>query len=268
MTRTHGRLALLLAAALSSAALPGCGLLGDLNTYSVVDDARLGAEAYPELLNGETVVGTGAEQRMVERVKERLVAAATQLDPSVAARFDWEVRLIEDDGVVNAWCLPGGKMAVFTGILPVAGDETGLAVVMGHEIAHATLRHGTERMTRQDLLGAAIAAGAGAYSEDPETQEQVASLGASAAQVLVSLPFSRSAEIEADTRGLMYMARAGYDPRAAVGFWQRMSASSGAAPYELLSTHPSDETRIERIRAALPQAIAAYEQTAGSKTRK
>ena len=254
-----------LAVAAVASTLPGCNLLGDLNTYRISDDAQLGAEAYPELLASETVVPGGPDQRMVEQLTQRLVAAARELDPEVATRFDWEVRLVERDEVVNAWCLPGGKMAVFTGILPVAQDETGLAVVMSHEIAHATLRHGTERKTRQDLLGIAIAAGAGAYSDDPETQEQFASLGSSAAQLLVSLPFSRDAELEADARGLMYMARAGYDPRAAVGFWQRMSANSGSAPYELLSTHPSDATRIERIREALPAAVAAYEQTQGSR---
>lgn len=241
--------------------LPSCGLLGELNHYQVSDDANLGAEAYPELLSGETTINRGRDHDMVNRLTERLVEAARALDPNVANQFDWEVRLVEQDDVVNAWCLPGGKMAVFTGILPIAGDETGLAVVMSHEIAHATLRHGTERMTRQDLLTQLIAAGAEAYSEDAETKAQTEALASDAAHLLVSLPFGRDAEIEADTRGLMYMAHAGYDPRAAVGFWERMSSSSGPAPFELFSTHPSDERRIERIREALPDAIAVYEQT-------
>ncbi len=253
------------AAALAVHLLPACGLLGNLNHYQVSDDATLGAEAYPELLSGETVISSGADHRMVDRLTQRLVAAARELDPEVANQFDWEVRLIEQDEVVNAWCLPGGKMAVFTGILPIAGDETGLAVVMSHEIAHATLRHGTERMTRQDLLTQLIEAGAEAYSEDAETKEQTEALASDAAHLLVSLPFGRDAEIEADTRGLMYMARAGYDPRAAVGFWERMSSASGSAPFELFSTHPSDERRIEQIREALPEAIRAYEQSLGSR---
>ena len=253
------------AALLALLLLPACSLLGDLNHYQVSDDAALGAEAYPELLAGETTINRGPDHMMVNRLTQKLVAAARELDPEIASQFDWEVRLVEQDEVVNAWCLPGGKMAVFTGILPIAEDETGLAVVMSHEIAHATLRHGTERMTRQDLLTQVIAAGAEAYSEDAETKEQAEALASDAARLLVSLPFGRDAEIEADTRGLMYMARAGYDPRAAVGFWERMSSGSGPAPFELFSTHPSDERRIERIRAALPEAVEMFEQSRGSR---
>ena len=253
------------AAALALTLVPACGILSNLNHYQVSDDAALGAEAYPELLAGETVVQSGADHRMVNRLTQRLVTAARELDPAVASQFDWEVRLVEQDEVVNAWCLPGGKMAGFTGILPIAEDETGLAVVMSHEIAHATLRHGTKRMTRQDLLTQLIEAGAEAYAEDAETKQQTEALASDAAHLLVSLPFGRDAEIEADTRGLMYMAHAGYDPRAAVGFWERMSSASGSAPFELFSTHPSDERRIEQIREALPAAIAAYEQSLGSR---
>jgi predicted Zn-dependent protease len=201
----------------------------------------LGAEAYPQLLAEERTIDSGADYDMVVRMTERLVQAAKAIDPEIANVFEWEVVLVRRDELVNAWCLPGGKMAVYTGILPVADDgsgdvETGLAVVMGHEIAHATLRHGTKAMTRQ--MGAA-------------------NLG--------SLTFGRDAELEADRRGLTYMATAGYDPRAAVSFWQRMNAASGGqAPPQWLSTHPSNENRIRQIESLLPEVIPIYEQSRSS----
>lgn len=219
------------------------------NVFSLADDKRLGAEAYVLLLEQETLASPGPTTAMVEGVKARLVAAARIEDPQVANAFDWEVKVIQNDEVVNAFCLPGGKMAVYTGILPVTGDETGLAVVMGHEIAHAIERHGTEAMTRQygaELLIQILLEG---------TAQEWAGLGNS----LLQLSYGRDAELEADRRGLRYMARAGYDPRAAVAFWTRMAELSGGAPPEFLSTHPSNAHRINQIKSLLPEVIPIYE---------
>ncbi|QDV08831.1 TPR repeat-containing protein YfgC precursor [Planctomycetes bacterium Poly30] len=250
------------------AVLPSCGAISQLNLIPVSQDPVLGAEAYPQLLAEDQTIGSGAEYDMVVRMTDRLVLAAKELDPEIADLFEWEVVLVKRDDLVNAWCLPGGKMAVYTGILPVADDgtgnkETGLAVVMGHEIAHATLRHGTKAMTRQmgaqtiiALVGAALGGGDGA---------QLAVMAGSLAANLGSLTFGRDAELEADRRGLLYMATAGYDPRAAVAFWQRMQAASGGqAPPEWLSTHPSNENRIKQIQSLLPEAIPVYEQSRSS----
>ncbi|MEO2163565.1 MAG: M48 family metallopeptidase [bacterium] len=219
------------------------------NMFTLEDDKRLGAEAYVLLMEQEKLAPPGPTTAMVEGVKARLVAAARIEDPQVANVFDWEVRVIQNDEMVNAFCLPGGKMAVYTGILPVAGDDTGLAVVMGHEIAHAIERHGTEAMTRMygaELLIQILLEG---------TAQEWAGLGNS----LLQLSYGRDAELEADRKGLRYMARAGYDPRAAVTFWTRMADLGSGAPPEILSTHPSNAHRINQIRSLLPEVIPIYE---------
>jgi predicted Zn-dependent protease len=246
------------------AALPGCAAIGRFNLIPVSEDPALGAEAYPELLANDPIITGGSDHEMVVRMTDRLVAAAKEMDPDVANLFEWEVRLVRRDDIVNAWCLPGGKMAVYTGILPVAETETGLAVVMGHEIAHATLRHGTRKMTRQMGATAIVAIVALAYGDSAQ-EKAVAAAVTGAAAAFVNLSYGRDAELEADARGLRYMARAGYDPREAVDFWRRMQAAagSGGTP-EFLSTHPSNSTRIEQIEGLLPEAIAIYEQSRGS----
>jgi len=219
------------------------------NLFTLEDDKRLGAQAYTQLMEQETLAGPGPTTTMVQGVTNRLVAAARLEDPTIANAFEWEVKVIRKDGTVNAFCLPGGKMAVYTGILPVAVDDTGLAVVMGHEIAHAILRHGTQAMTRQygaDLLIQILFEG---------TEQEWAALGNN----LLQLNYGRDAELEADRKGLLYMARAGYDPRAAVAFWSRMAARSGDSPPEFLSTHPSNENRIQQIQSLLPSVIPIYE---------
>ncbi|MEW6072814.1 MAG: M48 family metallopeptidase [Planctomycetota bacterium] len=218
------------------------------NVFTPADDVQLGAEAYGEILAGARIVPAGAEKEMVERVMGRLVAVAD--DPGYA----WEVRLIDDGATANAFALPGGKMAVYSGILPICGGEEGLAVVMGHEIGHVVAQHGTERMTRE--LGVELALGlleVGDYAE-------LARVGM---EYFVTRPFSRANEAEADHIGLIYMARAGYDPRAAPSFWERMVAAGGAEPPEFLSTHPSHETRIQNLQDLLPEAIAEYEGRGG-----
>ncbi|MBI5662196.1 MULTISPECIES: M48 family metallopeptidase [Ignavibacterium] len=174
--------------------------------------------------------------------------------------YQWEFNLVESNEI-NAWCMPGGKVVVYTGILPLTKDETGLAVVMGHEIAHAIAQHGAERMSQsllQQLGGMALSV---ALQNEPETTRNIflAAYGVGST-VGVMLPFSRTHESEADRLGLIFMAMAGYNPEAAVDFWTRMSQSGGAKMPEWLSTHPSDETRIADIKKHLPEALGYYKK--------
>ncbi|MEQ1894775.1 MAG: M48 family metallopeptidase, partial [Planctomycetota bacterium] len=214
-----------------------------LNAFSTGQDIELGREAYAQVLSEQKLVSTGKNHEMVARAMTRLSAVADD------AGYEWEVSLIQDDKTVNAFALPGGKMAVYTGILPVCQSETGLAVVMGHEIGHVVARHGTERMTSTlgvDVLLSLL--NIGDYT-------QLAQMGL---DVLVNLPNGRAQESEADEIGLIYMARAGYDPREAVAFWERMESLGGGGPPEFLSTHPSHETRVERLKAKLPEALEVW----------
>jgi predicted Zn-dependent protease len=223
-----------------------------LNLFSTRDDVRLGNEAYAQVLAGATLLRSGPDHERVVRVLKRLAAVAD--DPG----YDWDVSLIRDDETVNAFALPGGKMAVYTGILPVCQGETGLAVVMGHEIGHVVAGHGTERMTT--ALGTELVlslANLGDYSE-------LARVGS---EYLIQRPFGRQHESEADEIGLVYMARAGYDPREAIAFWERMQAGTGGGPPEFLSTHPSHETRIERLERKLPEALEIWRAAGGGGSR-
>ncbi|MCA8982001.1 MAG: M48 family metallopeptidase [Planctomycetes bacterium] len=238
-----------------ASSLTGCGAL---QLYTPEDDMQLGLQAYDEIVGEEPLITSGPQYDMVQRATGRLVEAAKRMGPEFTQRFEWEVRLIDNPDVVNAFCLPGGKMAVYTGILPVAQTETGLAVVMGHEIAHATERHGTERMSRAQLEELVVQAGVTAAGGD----ELHAEAARGALQLAVNLPFSRRDELEADQVGLLYMAAAGYDPREAERFWGRMSALSGGGGSSLeafLSTHPTDQDRIAQIRELLPEAMRLYE---------
>jgi len=172
--------------------------------------------------------------------------------------YSWEFNLVESKEV-NAWCMPGGKVVFYTGIIPICENETGIAVVMGHEVAHAVAKHGSERMSQgliAQLGGAALSV---ALKNEPQQTQQLymAAFGLGA-QFGVLLPFSRSQESEADHLGLIFMAMAGYDPNAAVGFWQRMAAKGGQKPPEFMSTHPSDETRINDIKKNLPEALKYF----------
>ncbi|MGD9974317.1 MAG: M48 family metallopeptidase [Desulfatirhabdiaceae bacterium] len=174
--------------------------------------------------------------------------------------YKWEFNLIESKEI-NAWCMPGGKVVVYTGILPITQDETGLAVVMGHEIAHAVARHGNERMSQTLMIQMGGVALAVAMADQPEQTRNIM-LGAFGAGSTVGfmLPFSRLHENEADRMGLIFMAMAGYDPRMAVDFWQRMAQQKGdkQKPPEFLSTHPSDQKRIENIQNLIPEAMTYY----------
>lgn len=175
--------------------------------------------------------------------------------------YRWEFNLVESPEV-NAWCMPGGKVMVYTGILSMTKDDAGLAVIMGHEIAHAIARHGDERMSQGLLVQTGGMALSTALANKPETTRQLwmAAFGVGSS-VGVILPYSRLHESEADRLGLVFMAMAGYDPHAAVDFWERMAKlKKGKAQPEFLSTHPSDETRIEKIRAEIPDAMKYYKK--------
>ncbi len=223
-------------------------------------EKALGLQSYQQVLSEVQSVTSGPEYELVKRVAQRLAAATGD----TAQGFEWSVSLVKSPQV-NAFCLPGGKIVVYTGILPVAKTETGLAVVMGHEMAHATLRHGSERLLTQKatqtfMTGVQVSVG------DMSYEQQRAVMGAlgAGAQYGLLLPFSRDHESEADAVGLRYMARAGYDPRESVEFWKRMgeaTAKSGNKPPEFMSTHPSDTTRIENLKRLLPGALEEYQRT-------
>jgi len=219
------------------------------NLFSVQQDVGLGRESYSQVLAEQKIVNSGPEKERVERAMSRLVAVAD--DPG----FEWEVTLVQDDETVNAFALPGGKMAVYTGILPVCESEAGLAVVMGHEIGHVVARHGTQRVTESLLLD--LGKNGLIAMLDAENYRGIFN---AAGTLLVELPFSRTDESEADHIGLVYMARAGYDPREAIAFWQRMeSESGGGSPPEWLSTHPSHGTRVDQLEGWLPEAMAEWQ---------
>jgi len=211
------------------------------------------------LKSGKVVTGT-ADAKMVQTVGERIKNAAEQYYAQKGLSdqlkgYQWEYKLL-DANQVNAWCMPGGKVAVYTGILPITQSANGLAVVMGHEIGHALANHSAEQMTRQQnmqLIGSLIGSAAGDSSWGATFQEFYPVVG----QVGL-LKYSRNMELDADLTGLYLMAMAGYDPREAIPFWERMSKAGSGGQVEFLSTHPSDDTRIAKIKEALPTAMAYY----------
>jgi predicted Zn-dependent protease len=213
---------------------------------------QLGSQQYAKTLreNRSRIVSSGPQYAEVQRVARRIDAVAGRDKPD----FVWRVTLIRKKEA-NAYCLPGGKIVVFTGIVPVTENDAGLATVLGHEVAHATAEHSAERIERQHLTEVAAAIIAGGVAFTPAQFVRVTAL----LGVAGGLPFSRSQESEADHIGLVYMARAGYDPRQAVAFWKRMQrASKGHEPPEFLSDHPSDAHRVERVEGWLPQAEREY----------
>jgi predicted Zn-dependent protease len=221
-------------------------------TLTDAQQMQLGREEYAKTLraNRARIVSSGLEYAEVQRIARRIEDVASRDKPN----FVWRVTLIRKKEA-NAYCLPGGKIVVFTGILPLTENDAGLATVLGHEVAHATAEHVAERIERQHLTEVAAVIIAGGVAFTPGQFVRVtALLGISG-----GLPFSRSQESEADHIGLVYMARAGYDPRQAVAFWKRMErASNGHEPPEFLSDHPSDAHRVDRVEGWLPQAERAY----------
>jgi predicted Zn-dependent protease len=231
----------------------------------------LSYEQYQTLLNRMDVVTGTRDARMVKRIGQRIQGAVVKYmeELGYADRlegYEWEFSLIEDSAI-NAFALPGGKVGVFTGMMPVAETETGLAVVMAHEVAHAIAQHGNERMSQALLVQLGGTALSIALAEKPvATRRLFLSAYGLGAQVGVLLPYSRLHESEADQLGLIFMAMAGYDPREAVDFWQRMEKAAEGRPQPpgFLSTHPSYDKRIENIREHLPRALEYYRESTGA----
>jgi len=221
--------------------------------------------SYDDFLSQNQLSDNRQQTQMVKQVGDNIaVAVEAFLNgnglSSRVAGYNWEFNLVEDD-VPNAWCMPGGKVVVYSGILPITQTDDGLAVVMGHEIAHAIARHGNERMSQGLLIETGGLALAAAVDEKPaETQALFMAAYGIGSQVGISLPYSRSHETEADKLGLIFMAMAGYNPGEAIDFWTRMSQLGGQKPPEFLSTHPSDQTRIQDLQAFLPEAMKYYKR--------
>lgn len=219
-------------------------------------------QQYNQFLSENKVIKGTAEAKKIELVGSKIKIAAERYLTALGKadylnEYAWEYNLV-DSKELNAWCMPGGKIVFYTGILPVCKDDAGIAAVMGHEVAHALANHGQQRMSAGLLqqigaVGAQVAVG----NKDPKTQAAVMEAYGIGSQVGGMLPFSRAHESEADMIGLTLMAIAGYDPINAVKVWERMSAlNTGQAPPEILSTHPSNQTRIDALTALLPQARA------------
>jgi predicted Zn-dependent protease len=222
---------------------------------SDAQQTQLGSQQYAKTLKQDRadIVSSGAAYAQVQRVAKRIETVAGRDKPT----FRWQVTLLRKNEA-NAYCLPGGKIVVYTGILPVTGNDAALATVLGHEVSHATAEHSAERIERDHLTKVAAAIVAGGVAFTPRQYIRVMALLGAAD----TLKFSRSQESEADHIGLIYMARAGYDPHQAVAFWKRMRrAAKGKEPPEFVSDHPSDEHRIQRIEKWLPEAERAYAPT-------
>ncbi len=229
-------------------------------------EMKLGAQAYQQVLNDpNTKISTNpAETEPVQRVANRVIEAAKKSKyAQTAQKFNWEVSVIKDDKTKNAFALPGGKIAIYTGIFPMAKTEDGLAAIMGHEVVHALARHGAERMSHKlgaqaVLTGTQIALkGSDVGASNSRAIMQALGLGV---EVGLILPYSREHESEADYVGLILAAQAGYDPRESVRVWQRMQQAGGQRPPEFMSTHPSHGTRINQLQRWMPEALQYYER--------
>jgi predicted Zn-dependent protease len=226
----------------------------------------MAAQQYREVI-AKGPISTNKEQTdMVKRVGVRIQKAVEQYMASKGASaqlagFHWEFNLIQDDKTVNAWCMPGGKVAFYTAILPVCKDELGVAVVMGHEVAHAIANHGAERMSQGLLAEFGMSTLGAAMGQNPTATQQIFMQAVGMGTNVGMLKFSRSHESEADHMGLIFMAMAGYDPATAPKFWERMATlSGGAQPPEFLSTHPSHDTRIKDLEGWIPEAMQYYKK--------
>lgn len=263
MNRHRFALAACIVLAVACAKVPVTGRR-QFNVVGTGQIASMVNDQYRQTLNESKILpDSDPRTQMVRGCGQRIARSVEQFlnENGMGDRvseFQWEFN-VADDPTVNAWCMPGGKVLFYTGILPITADETGLAVVMGHEVAHAVARHGNERMS-QGIL----AQGAGMTldiltSQNPGLARNLLMQSVGLGSQLGMLAYSRSHETEADKMGLIFMAMAGYDPREAPKFWERMSAGSGgAAPPELLSTHPSDDRRINDLNAFMPEALKHY----------
>jgi predicted Zn-dependent protease len=257
-------LALPLLAALATAG--GCNTVSgtkrsQLNVLSESDERELGEEAYQEALSEKGVkkVTSGPDYDRVQRVADRIEDASERLHAKAVRGFEWQWTVVNDDNMVNAWALPGGKSAVYTGMLRMAKSDDELAVVMGHEASHAIARHAGERISSNMVIQGALQGTSIALGDmSPAAQQATMAALGLGSNVGVLLPWSRMQESEADELGLLIAADAGYDPRTSIDLWTRMAAQSGAPP-EFLSTHPSENTRIARLQKMMPKAMKLYQ---------
>src|SRR5712691_11286419 len=270
MRRDLGRLSVLVGCALALLACETNPYTGrsQLIVIPTAQEMAMGAQADQQVLH-DPKTPQSHDPREVEplkRVAARIIDAAKKSKyADMANKFEWEVTVIKDDKTMNAFALPGGKIAVYTGIFPVAKNEAGLAAILGHEVTHALARHGAERMS-QGLLAqigleaASIALGSG--TNPTVGQATMAALGLGV-NVGVLLPFSRAHESEADHIGLLLSAQAGYDPHEAIHVWERMEQLSKGQPPEFLSTHPGHGTRIKQLQEWMPEALSYYRPQPG-----
>ncbi len=235
-----------------------------LNLVSESDLQTMSLVQYKEFLTKNKVVSSGnADADMVKRVGNRLAVAVKQYYkskglPNALDNYNWEFNLV-DNKEVNAWCMPGGKVVVYTGLLPVSQNETALAIVLAHEITHAVVGHGKERMSQELVAQGLGALGGAALSANTKAANIFNSVYGVGAEYGVLLPNSRNQELEADHFGLIFAASAGYNPQLAIDFWTRMAAlGNGQKPPAFLSDHPSDEERIQKIRELMPEALKYY----------
>jgi len=225
----------------------------------------LADQQYEKVLDTSKISSNQQYVRMVKTVGANIQKAVEQFMAEKGmseelAGFEWEFNVIDDPNTVNAWCMPGGKVAFYTGIMPICRDEAGVAVVMGHEVAHAIANHGRERMSQGLLANGLLGTVAGAMGQNPSLTQEVFMQAVGMGAQIGMLSFSRQHESEADRIGLIFMSIAGYDPHEAPKFWERMTqGSGGAAPPEWLSTHPSHSTRIKDLNKAMPEAMQYYE---------
>lgn len=231
--------------------------------YSTDQILQMSYQSYAHVLDSVQLSTDEEQVAMIKRVGANLQAAAQQLlaekgQSNVLAGFEWDYNLIENDTLVNAWCMPGGKVAFYTAILPICQDETGVAVVMGHEIAHAIAKHGQERINQGAIKNGVLNFGAAVLGQNPSLGEKLIFYGIGYGSELGMLAYSRTHESESDEIGLYLMSAAGYDPREAPKFWERMSGG-GAEPWEFMSTHPNHSTRANDLNALMPKAMEYFE---------
>lgn len=220
-------------------------------------------QQYDSIIRYSKLSGDPQQTALIKEVGRKIRKAVEQYmaetnATSELAGFNWEFNLIDDPNTVNAWCMPGGKVAFYTGIMPICKDEAGVAVVMGHEVAHAIANHGRERMSQGLVANGLVGTFAMAMGENPNLTKQLMLQAFGIGAQVQMLKFSRTHESEADKIGLIFMAMAGYDPQEAPKFWERMSGLGGGQPPEWLSTHPSHSTRIADLNAAMPEALKYY----------
>ncbi len=226
----------------------------------------MASQQYTQVLKEGKLSDNHEQAQMVKRVGARIKGAVEQYMTGAGLSsqlegFNWEFNLIQDDKTANAWCMPGGKVAFYTGILPVCKDENGVAVVMGHEVAHAIANHGRERMSQGLIENGLLSSLSAAIGQNPTMTSQIFMQAIGAGAGIGMLKFSREQESEADHIGLIFLAKAGYDPNEAPKFWDRMVAvSKAAAPPEFLSTHPSDQSRITALKGWIPEAMKYYKK--------